>query len=483
MIETPNSQIPHPNQKSFFHRLAARASAADSLLCVGLDPRGEDAESCRAECIRLIDATADFAAAFKPNSAFFEAHGPQGIAALKDVIAHVPAGIPVILDAKRGDIGATAQAYARAIFDELKADAVTANPYLGRESLAPLMADPARGVFVLCRTSNPGADEVQTLEISGEPLYLHLARQVLTWGSEVGLVVGATDPEALARVRAVAPEAWILAPGVGAQGASLQAALEAGLSAGGGKLLIVAARSIASAPDPRAEAKRLRDEINRVSRIADGRSPIADRVSSGVRNTPYAIRHLAMDLLEAGCVKFGEFMLKSGVTSPIYLDLRRLVSRPNILRRVAQAYVEKLRELRFDRLAGIPYAGLPIATAIALEMDRPLLYPRRETKDYGTRAAIEGEFAPGEAVVVIDDLATTGGTKIETIQRLGAAGLIVHDVVVLIDREQGAGKMLADAGVQLHALVTLRQLLEEWRAAGEITRGQHEEVAAFLDSS
>ena len=135
------------------------------------------------------------------------------------------------------------------------------------------------------------------------------------------------------------------------------------------------------------------------------------------------IDQLAAALLSSGCVKFGQFTLKSGMLSPIYLDLRRLVSFPAALRTVARAYAAVLRDLTFDRLAGIPYAALPIATAIGLEMGRPVIYPRREAKDYGTRAAVEGDFQAGETAVVIDDLTTTGETKIESIEKLTAAGL------------------------------------------------------------
>ena len=464
-----------PQAASFFEWLEAAAQARHSLLCVGLDPVGGSANELRAECFRLIDLTQDYACAYKPNSAFFEALGPAGFAALQDVIAHVPADIPVILDAKRGDIATTASAYARAAFDVLGAHALTVNPYLGGEALAPFYARPERGLFVLCKTSNPGADEFQDLPVGPGPratlLYELAAERILRWSPyrNVGLVVAATDPQALRRVRALAPEAWFLVPGVGAQGGDLSAALSAGLRADGLGLLINVSRGIAGAADPRAEARRLRDEINS-GRQAVRRPPAVDS----------PVSRLAQDLAASGCVRFGQFTLKSGAVSPIYLDLRQLVSHPAILRRVAIAYAGLLRGVAFDRLAGIPYAALPIATAIALEMNRPLIYPRREAKDYGTKAAVEGDFKAGETALVIDDLATTGGAKLEAIQKLEAAGLAVRDVVVLIDREQGARETLAAAGYRLHAVVTLGQLLDAWQAGGVATPEQVRTVLDYL---
>lgn len=464
---------------NFFQRLEQRAREADSLLCVGLDPRGTNADAVREECFRLIDATAGVACAFKPNSAFFEALGAAGWQALREVIAHVPADIPVILDAKRGDIADTAQAYAAAAFDQLGAHAITINPYLGGEALQPFLARPERGAFVLCKTSNPGADEFQgiPLETGDGALYEVVARHARAWNvnGNVGLVAGATDPQALARVRAAAPELWLLVPGVGAQGGDLQAALRAGLRADGLGVLVNVSRSIARANDPGAAARAVRDEINAVR--------AAHRATDIARATPYALAQLAADLVESGCVRFGQFTLKSGITSPIYLDLRRLVTYPAILKRVARAYGEVLRTLKFDRVAGIPYAALPIATAVALEMNVPLIYPRREVKAYGTQAVIEGEYRAGETIAVIDDLATTGGSKIEAIEKLTQAGLSVRDIVVLIDRGQGAAALLAQAGYRLHAVVALTDLLDEWRRSGAITPAQFDEVARFLAHS
>ena len=465
---------------NFFETLEQRAREIDSLLCVGLDPRATDATAAREECMRLINATAEYACAFKPNAAFFEAFGVAGMAALKDVIAHVPAGIPVILDAKRGDIADTAEAYARAAFDELGAQAITLNPYLGGEALRPFLTRSDRGAFVLCKTSNPGADEFQGSRMqsrgdasqdAGCTLYEMVAQHAQQWNTNgnVGLVVGATDPQALARVRTAAPDLWFLVPGVGAQGGDLQASLEAGLRSDGLGLLINVSRQIAKASDPHEEARKVRDEINAVR----GAFSLVTRHSS-------RLSQLAQDLVDSQCVRFGQFKLKSGIMSPIYLDLRRLVTHPQILKRVAQAYAVTLKELSFDRLAGIPYAALPIATAIALEIDRPLIYPRREAKDYGTKAVIEGDYQSGETIVVIDDLATTGGSKIEAIQKLEEAGLKVRDIVVLIDRGQGAGPMLAEAGYRLHSVVNLLDLLPEWLRSGAISHEQFEEVATFL---
>lgn len=194
-------------------------------------------------------------------------------------------------------------------------------------------------------------------------------------------------------------------------------------------------------------------------------------------------RRLANALYDQGCVKFGTFTLKSGLMSPIYIDLRLLVSHPGLLRRVASTLSAVADALTFDRIAAIPYAALPIGVAMALEMERPMIYPRREVKQHGTRRAIEGAFEAGETALLIDDLITRGGSKLEAIEALEAAELLVQDVLVLIDREQGGARDLAKEGYRLHAVFGLTELLEALTSSGRITPERRAQVEAYLEQT
>jgi uridine monophosphate synthetase len=189
---------------------------------------------------------------------------------------------------------------------------------------------------------------------------------------------------------------------------------------------------------------------------------------------------LAARLHALGAVRFGSFTLKDGTTSPVYLDLRLLVSDPPLLADVARAYAALLAPLSFDRIAGIPYAGLPIGTAVALETGRPLVYPRKEVKDYGRRRAVEGHFEPGETAVLVDDLISSGGSKIEALAPLVDAGLRVRDVVVLVDREGGGAAELAAHGLRLHSVLTLREVGAALCAAGRIDEDTHARLEQYL---
>jgi len=236
---------------SYLERLATRSETVGTVLCLGIDPDpagipaafGTGLAGVERVARLLVEAAAPHAAAVKPNLAFFEAFGSAGIAALERIRAAIPATIPVVLDAKRGDIGSTAARQAAALFDALGADAVTVNPYLGEEAVRPLLERLDRYAYVLCRTSNPGASELQGLIVAAdaatgapaEPLYARVARHAAAWGpgGTVGLVVGATAPAEMAAIRAIAPGLGFLVPGVGAQGGEIEPVLAFGPATGG----------------------------------------------------------------------------------------------------------------------------------------------------------------------------------------------------------------------------------------------------------
>ena len=271
---------------TFLERLHAAVEANRSWLCVGLDPEpsrvpaalrtADPLEWVPQFLAGIVEATRDLVCCYKPNVAFFEAFGAPGWEALRRTLEVIPSSVPRLGDAKRGDTPHTMQAYARGLFEQMGFDALTANPYLGGDALEPLFAYPDRGVFVLCKTSNPGSGDLQDLVVRApdgreEPVYTHVARQALNWDRHgtLGLVVGATYPAEIAAVRAIAPSVPLLIPGVGAQAGDLEAAVRAGVDASGRGAIVNASRSVLYASsDPslwqdaaRREAQRLRSAI------------------------------------------------------------------------------------------------------------------------------------------------------------------------------------------------------------------------------
>ena len=269
---------------NFISKLSAAWTRNDSLLCVGLDPDlarlpahlQSEPDGIVRFCTAIIDATADLACAFKPQIAYFAALGAEDqleriCVYLRERYPH----IPLILDAKRGDIGATAHQYAREAFERYGADAVTVNPYMGFDSVEPYLAWQDRGVIVLCRTSNAGGSDLQFLDVGGQPLYQHVARLVADkWNrnGQCALVVGATYPEELAQVRAIVGDMPLLVPGIGAQGGDVEATVRAGRTANGVGMMISSSRAILYAAPGEGEdfaaaarrvARETRDEINR----------------------------------------------------------------------------------------------------------------------------------------------------------------------------------------------------------------------------
>ena len=287
--------------ETFFSFLEKRVDDSSSLLCIGLDPYIPDLKEATAAsaldfCLNIVEQTVPYAAAFKPNAAFFEIFGAEGWDALKKLISaihkeseRIGSHIPVILDAKRGDIASTTEAYAKSAFENLSADSITLSPYLGKDSIEPFLQDQEKGVFLLCKTSNPGSGDFQDLilnvgadgnlpasvaSMKGRPLgmplrlYEYVAHLAQQWNikNNIGLVVGATHLDALASVRAIAADMWFLCPGVGAQGGELELALRMGLRSDGKGMLINVSRGISRAESPARAAAELRDQIVNIKR-------------------------------------------------------------------------------------------------------------------------------------------------------------------------------------------------------------------------
>jgi orotidine-5'-phosphate decarboxylase len=265
---------------NFLEKLLTASRSNQSLLCIGLDPDPElmpdiDVFQFNKE---IIDATSDLVCAYKPNLAFYEASGIEGLKAMESTIAYIPDSVPVIGDAKRGDIASSSKAYARALFDTFGFDAVTVNPYMGFDSIAPFIDYADKGIFILCKTSNPGASDFQELPSlepasgnSTSPLFEIVALKAVEWNTlgNIGLVVGATYPRQLRRIRELCPELPLLIPGIGSQGGDIAATVRYGVDSNGEKAIINSSRQILYASRAsnfataaRGEALKLRDLIN-----------------------------------------------------------------------------------------------------------------------------------------------------------------------------------------------------------------------------
>ena len=257
---------------NFLDKLQAAQGRNNSLLCVGLDPdRGKipKNQSFFEFNKTIINQTADLVCAYKPNIAFYASEGTRGLEHLKKTIDYIKKNypqIPIVLDAKRGDIAYTSQMYAKELFDVYNADAITVNPYCGFDSLEPFFERRDRGIFVICRTSNPGAKDFQDLKVGKDPLYKKVAQKIVVWSKKypnVMLEIGATWPEEIGFLRQLAPKMTFLIAGVGTQGGDLKGTLKNGLIKGSRGLILNSSRAIIYAQDPRKATQGVRDEINK----------------------------------------------------------------------------------------------------------------------------------------------------------------------------------------------------------------------------
>ncbi len=481
---------------NFFEKLNAAIAHNQSLLIVGLDPNPEMIPSRyrqQADNGSIIDdlwdwlqdqiaQTIDLVCAYKPTFGFYKALGAPGLELLHKTLTAIPSHIPIILDAKHGDLN-TSTIFARTVFEQWQVDAITLTPYSGQDHIAPFLVYPGKAVFVLCCTSNPGAIALQQYPTTESPLYLQVVKEAKNWGTpeQLGLEVGTTDADVLARIRAVAPERVILARSIWAEGGDdLTQLLAAGLNANGEGMLIPVPVEMLVSEHPAEQIQSLRQEINQA------RNQIIHEGSACELWTPDVClldRHPQQDLIlqlyDIGCILFGNFVQASGVTFPYYIDLRKIISNPQIFHQVLSAYEDILKDLTFDRIAGIPYGSLPTATGLSLRLNHPMIFPRKEVKAHGTRRVIEGNFHPGETVVVVDDILISGKSVMEGAAKLQSAGLKVNDIVVFIDHEQGVKDRLRENGYCAHSVLTITEITETLYQAGRIN---DEQFAALVET-
>lgn len=502
---------------TFFEQLDAAIARNRSLLCVSLDPNPEFLpqpdrpyaidqglmDNLTRSLQAQIAATADLVCAYKPTLELYLALGAPGLALLESVLAAIPPHVPVILDAKHANPIASG-VFAHTAFERWQVGALTLVPFAGQDHAVPFLLEPERAIFALCHTANPSARRVQDFPTPEDPYYLHLVREIQTWGvpEQVGLEVELTDPAVLAQIRAAAPERSLLLRGVWSStralqqldysqdldpeltpqlDASLIGILGAGLRDRGDGVIALVPRSALSHPDPARQVRELRDRLNHAhAQVQTERERTLATAGSTcplwLPDTPNDPAHphadLIVQLYELGCIMFGDYVQASGARFPYYIDLRQIISTPQLFHKILLAYAAHLEPLTFDRIAGIPYGSLPTATGLSLHLHRPMIFPRKEVKAHGTQRVVEGNFHPGETAVVVDDILISGNSAIEGAGKLESVGLKVTDIVVLIDHGRGVKDRLRSHGYTAHAVITLSEIAHTLHDTGHISTYQ-----------
>ncbi|PZO41085.1 MAG: bifunctional orotidine-5'-phosphate decarboxylase/orotate phosphoribosyltransferase [Pseudanabaena frigida] len=490
---------------SFTSKLRTAIATNQSILCLGLDPNPEvmpakykakyDSEINSAiyhdravaslwEWMNfIIQSTADLVCAYKPTLGFYTAMGAAGLELLAKTLAAIPPEIPIILDAKHADLNSST-VMAKTAFEQWGVDAITLSPYMGQDLAARFLMYPDKAVFVSCYSSNTTAQDFQEYPSLDRPLYLSVVQNCQAWAGleQLALEVGAAVPEALAKVRSLAPERLILARSIWANSQAkgqrienLAAILQAGLDSNGGGLILPVNQDALAIGEPAQLVRSLRDEVNQAIALTANQRPTCDLWMPNVclldrQGHPHA--NLILQLFDIGCITFEETVQASGQVFPYYIDLRRIISNPQVFDAVIGTYAEILQQLEFDRIAGIPYGSLPTASGLALRLNFPLIFPRKEVKAYGARRLIEGNYESGETIVVVDDILISGKSAIEGAQKIESCGLKVRDIVVFIDHEAGVCDRLQKSGYSPHAVLKISEINETLYQSGRISEKQ-----------
>ena len=492
---------------TFLDKLNATTVNNQSIWCLGLDPnpdlmpdayrRAYERETDRllqveilAEWMRgIINSTSDLVCAYKPTLGFYTALGAPGLELLVQILEAIPPELPVILDAKHHDLNSST-VLAQTVFEQWQVDAITLSPYLGQDAIARFLMYPNRAVFVSCYSANNTAIPLQHYPDRNKPLYLELVQQCQSWGSseQLALEVGSAQPDILARVRSAAPERLILARSIWSDAQSspavdLERLLPAGLDAQGGNLMLPVNPDALSAANPRDSIEPLRDRTQTLIEQYKESAYCTPWMPNVCTLKPHPHTDLILQLYDVGCIAFGEYVQASGQVFPYYIDLRRIISNPQTFGAIVEAYGQVLKQLDFDRIAGIPYGALPTAAGLALKLDRPLIFPRKEVKAYGARRLVEGNYEPGETAVVVEDILITGKSAMEGARKLQSCGLRVRDIVVFIDHGGGVRERLAQEGYNARAVLTIDEINQTLYAAGRITEEQLQILSSQEDST
>ena len=471
---------------NFTDKLNQAIATNNSLLIVGLDPNPEMLperylqeqkliKGIEAWLLWVIEATSDRVCAYKPTLGFYQALGIPGLQLLERILAVIPQSIPIILDAKHSDIN-TSTVFAKSIFEQWQVDAVTLTPFAGQDHAAPFLVYSDKAVFILAHTSNPKAETLQRYPDLEQPFYLQVVKEAQTWATpkQLYLEVGTTNVEVLGKIRAIAPEHTILLRSLWSKNNQLESLINTGLNSTGEGLLIPIPQDFLAHNHLATEVGDLNQKINAYRQAKqDGGSSCEIWTPDVCLLTQHPYQDLILELFDIGCLLFGEYVQASGATFSYYIDLRKIISNPHIFNRVLDAYGDIVQQLDFDRIAGIPYGALPTATGLALNLQRPMIFPRKEVKAHGTRRLIEGNFHPGETVVVIDDILISGKSVMEGADKLKSAGLKIEDIVVFIDHGGGVKDRLANNGYRAHSVLNISEITDTLYEAGRIDDEQY----------